>query len=212
MTTTTEAPATERPDAPDHRTPHERMAEQHAQEQIALARQAAAASAESVPSASSELPTFDQRLLIPRAGQARYVPPSELGWLEEVRGRHERLANLLAVAVRAPDAVRRDHAARVARWHGQVRVAARNDTSPPAWTARVTDAWLSGLLDVAEAAIVAIVDDMLAVLRDAHAACEGHATDERLEHVRGWQDRQHGAMAELETYRCGHAPREELTA
>jgi len=211
---------TAQPDAPDpkqmdHRTPHERMAEQHAAEQVALAKQAAAASAAGIPSAGipsagSELPTFDQRRLIPRAGQTGYVPLTERAWLEEVRDRHERLARQLAVAVVVPDPVRRDHAARVAEWRGQVRAAARDDTEPPAWSATVTDSWLDGLLDVAEAAIVAIVDDMIATLRSAHAECEEHAADERLEHVRGWQARQHGELAELKAYRRGHAPREEI--
>jgi len=218
MTTTTQAPATERPDAPDPdpldlRTPHERLAAKDAMEQIALARQTAASaeSAEQMLPHGSALPPFDPRLLIPRAGQTRYVPLSELGWLEEARGRHERLARQLAVAVRAPDAVRRDHAARVAEWRGEVRAAARNGTSPPAWTATTTDSWLDGRLDTAEAEIVELVDGILALLRDAHATCEEHTADEQ-EHVRGWQARQLGAMTALETYKGGHMPREEVIA
>lgn len=126
------------------------------------------------------LPSGYETTLIPPAGRGGYVPATDLSWLEALRGRHEQLAEQLAAAVRVPESVRRDHVARVAAWRAQVRAAGHEGAEPPAWSARLSDEYLAGRINAAQAAICAIVDDMLAVLRDADAACAARQLDEQV--------------------------------
>ena len=113
--------------------------------------------------------------LIPTAARPRYVPVTDLWWLEPLRQRHEERAARLAVAVAVPDCTRTDHAVALALWGEQVRAAARSASEPPPWSARLSDSWLAGLIDVAEAEIAELVAEVLQVLADCNAAFEEHA-------------------------------------
>ncbi|MGH2899913.1 MAG: hypothetical protein ACRDMZ_14660 [Solirubrobacteraceae bacterium] len=174
-------------------------------------------------------------LLIPAAGRANYVPATDLDELEGFRERHEHLSSRLVVAVRALARVEPDHAARVAAWRRDVRGAAREDAEPPSWSAHLSDAWLAGRVDAAEAAIAAIANEILA-LGEVEEWFQEHAVDASLqpfddgfggalarleyelpppglpawaETVRRWRDARHAAIAALKTYECGHEPRRE---
>ncbi|MFP5365156.1 MAG: hypothetical protein ACLGI5_20800 [Thermoleophilia bacterium] len=115
--------------------------------------------------------------LIPKAGQAGYVPVTDLPWLEHLREQHERLVAQLATAVLVPDRIREDHDAAVAAWSDQVRVAARSGDEPPEWCARLSAHWLAGLVDAAEATIAGTVDEIVALLFEVDAACDEHGID-----------------------------------
>ena len=123
------------------------------------------------------------RRLIPAAARPGYVPVTDLPWLEALRERHERLAARLADEVLVPDRVHAQHEAAVAEWHREVREAAYRGDEPPEWNARLSDDWLAGLIDAAQAVIAATVGEILAVLRDADAACDEHGLDALIEPV-----------------------------
>lgn len=118
--------------------------------------------------------TIPESWLTPTAGKAGYIPRTALEWLEPLRQRHEGLAEQLAAAARVPDRIREDHDAAVAAWRDEVRAAARSGEEPPERGGRLSDAWLAGQVDAAEAAIAELVDDLLGVLREAEAAFAEH--------------------------------------
>lgn len=115
--------------------------------------------------------------LIAPAGKAGYIPLMSLSWLEPLRERHERLAEQLATAVLVPERVRQAHDAAVAAWSDDVRAAARSGDEPSERGVRLSPAWLAGRIDAAEAAIAELVDELLAVLREAEAAFGEHEAE-----------------------------------
>lgn len=155
--------------------------------------------------AHEQMGPMPEARLIPVAGRAGYVPVTGLGWLEVPRQRHEVLAEQLADAVVVPKRVREDHDAAVAAWRDEVRAAARTGEVPPERGERLSPAWLAGQVDVAEAAIVAIVDELLRVLRDAEAAFVEHEA-EIDELVAQLDDGFGGALVSAERAAAGDPP------
>lgn len=150
---------------------------------------------------------IDPTQLIPAAAGPGYVPRTDLEWLEPLRTRHEQLAARLASASRGPNEARTQHAARVAAWRAEVRAAAWAGVDPPAWTARLGDDWRAGRVDAAEAAIASIVGEIFEVLREADAACDGHALDALVAPV---DDGYGGALVAMERKLAGRPAMDAL--
>ena len=141
--------------------------------------------------------------LIPPAARAGYVPATDLPWLETLRLRHDALAERLAREVLVPGRLRQEHEAAVAAWHDSVRAAARADSEPPAWSARLTGAWLTGRVDRAEAAVSDTVGELIDVLNEADALCAEHDLDAL---IRSVDDGFGGALIAKQRQLAGETP------